>query len=481
MKSSQSVTVNPAPVNPAPVNSATVIGAGFAGLLSALRLRQAGVRVTVLDHLTRAGGKAALGPVQGGWDSFSSGPTVVTMPQVFRGVHRRLGLPEPVLSPARPTTHYSYPDGRTFSPEALDVAGSLDSTLSQLSAQEGRDYVRLLNHARQMYEDAAPTFIFGPPPGRLELARYALTRGTNAAPHLRLSQLVQSGPHLTPFWLRFATYLGADPYQAPAVLHNIAWVELGQGVWHMQGGMGAFAARLEARARELGVQFEYGARVEHLISRDGKVVAAHTSRGVFTADAWVSATDRSLTSGWLGRGPERQARGVSGFAVQLRFSEDLGHAHHLLFPPEYAREWRDIGAGRLPTDPTLYLHLDGERGFLLVNAPPRPEAVGDAREYALFLLRQLAARMPLPVVDWHALSPLDYARTAQGGALYGRAPHGLMGSLRPDWRFAGLSNLVQVGGTVHPGGGVPLSMLSGWNGAGALIGEGYDGLKYFSS
>ena len=107
--------------------------------------------------------------------------------------------------------------------------------------------------------------------------------------------------------------------------------------------------------------------------------------------------------------------------------------------------------------------------------------MGDAREYALFLLRQLAARMPLPVVDWHALSPLDYARTAQGGALYGRAPHGLMGSLRPDWRFAGLSNLVQVGGTVHPGGGVPLSMLSGWNGAGALIGEGYDGLRHFSS
>ena len=92
-------------------------------------------------------------------------------------------------------------------------------------------------------------------------------------------------------------------------------------------------------------------------------------------------------------------------------------------------------------------------------------------------MRQLAARMPLPVVDWHALSPLDYARTAQGGALYGRAPHGLMGSLRPDWRFAGLSNLVQVGGTVHPGGGVPLSMLSGWNGAGALIGEGYDTLS----
>ena len=229
------------------MNSAIVIGAGFAGLLSALRLRQAGVQVTVLDTLSRAGGKAALGPAEGGWDSFSSGPTVVTMPGVFRGVHERLGLSAPVLSPARPTTRYRYPDGRIFAPEALDVAGSLEPTLEQLSVQEGKDYVRLLHHSRQMYEDAAPTFIFSPPPGKAELARYALTRGHRAAPHLKLAQLVQSGPHLTPFWLRFATYLGADPYQAPAVLHNVAWVELGQGVWHLQGGLGGFAARLAAR------------------------------------------------------------------------------------------------------------------------------------------------------------------------------------------------------------------------------------------
>jgi 1-hydroxycarotenoid 3,4-desaturase len=464
-------------VTRAGMNSVIVIGAGFSGLLAALRLRQAGLNVTVLDNLTRAGGKAALGLREGGWDQFSSGPTVVTMPEVFRGVHTRLGLPDAQLSPARPTTRYSYPDGRVFAPEALDLAGSLDSTLVQLSTQEGRDYVRLLEHSRQMYEDAAPTFIFGPPPGRLDLARYALTRGKNAAPHLKLSQLVQSGPHLTPFWLRFATYLGANPYQAPAVLHNIASVELVQGVWHMDGGLAGFASRLAAKAREVGVIFEQGTQVEHLISQRGRVVAAHTNRGVFTADAWVSAADRSLTSQWLGRGPERQARGVSGFAVQLQFSEDLGHAHHLLFPPEYAREWRDIRAGQLPTDPTLYLHLDGTRGFLLVNAPPRPEAVQDAGEYARFLLRQLAARLPLPIADWNALSPADYARTAQGGALYGRAPHGLTGSLRPGWQFAGLSNLVQVGGTVHPGGGVPLSMLSGWNGAGALIGAEYDGLR----
>ena len=170
---------------------------------------------------------------------------------------------------------------------------------------------------------------------------------------------------------------------------------------------------------------------------------------------------------------------MSGFALQLRLDGDLGQAHHIFWPERYEREWQDIRAGHLPTDPTLYLHLDGQRAFLLVNAPPHPELLRPemgATGHGEFLLRQLQRRFPLPVQHWHALSPADYARTSLGGALYGRAPHGLIGSLRPGWQIGEVRNLVQVGGTVHPGGGVPLSMLSGWNGAGALLGLPYDAL-----
>ena len=257
--------------------SVIVIGAGFAGLAAALRLARAGAQVTVLDRLERPGGKAALG-----WADFSSGPTVVTMPQIFRGLHQRLGWGEPLLTPARPTTTYHYAgklSGRTFAPEALNVAGSLDSTLSQLSAREGRAYTRLLGASRRMYQGAAPTFLFGPPPGKLKLARYALRHGLGAAPGRTLAQFVRSGPLLTPFWLRFGTYLGADPYQAPAVLHNVAWVELGQGVWHLGEGEGAglgyFAAQLGEEARTLGVRFEQGVTVKHLIRSGSRIMGVH--------------------------------------------------------------------------------------------------------------------------------------------------------------------------------------------------------------
>ncbi len=455
-----------------------VIGAGFAGLAAALRLARAGARVTVLDALDGPGGKAALGLTE-----FSSGPTVVTMPQVFRALHARLDLPAPELSAARPTTTYHAPGGRLFAPEALHVAGSLEPTLAQLSRAEGRRYAALLASSRRMYLDAQDTFLFAPPPGPARLARYALTRGRRAAPLSPLHRHVRSGPFMTPFWLRFATYLGADPYRAPAVLHNIAWVELGYGVWHLRGGLLDLARTLHAQAEALGVRFEFGTRVTSLSAHGGLILGAHTSQGAFAADAWVSAADRALTLSWLGGAEKPTPRGVSGFALQLQLSEDRGQAHHIFWPAEYAREWRDIRAGRLPRDPTLYLHLDGTRAFLLVNAPPDPGVTDRPEEYGAWLLARLQERLrdtpggPLPVAEWRALSPAEYARTAKGGALYGRAPHGLTGSLRPGWQLPHARNLAQVGGTVHPGGGVPLSVLSGWNGAGQLLGLPFDDLE----
>ncbi|AZI42847.1 NAD(P)/FAD-dependent oxidoreductase [Deinococcus psychrotolerans] len=464
--------------------STIVLGAGFAGLAAALRLARAGASVTVLDRLERPGGKAALG-----WTDFSSGPSVVTMPDIFRGLYQRLEWAQPLLTPARPTTTYHYAgklSGRTFAPEALNVAGSLDSTLAQLSRSEASQYRRLLDVSRQMYQDAAPTFLFGPPPSRVQLARYALTKGRRAAPLKSLAQLVQSGPLLTPFWLRFATYLGANPYKAPAVLHNIAWVELGLGVWHLgegpSGGLGALAARLGEEAEQLGVRFEYGVTVKHLLRSGRQIIGAHTDQGAYSAEQWVSAADHATTTRWLGLPPEKAPRGISGFALQLRLERDVGRAHHLFFPAEYRQEWRDIALGKLPSDPALYLHLDGQRAFLLINAPPNPNIVADPYTYGAALLDNLQARYAekygaaLPVSSWLPLDPALYALTGMGGAIYGAAPHGLLGSLRPGWTHTAARNLVQVGGTVHPGGGVPLSLLSGWNGAGQVLGLPYDDL-----
>ncbi|MFC6592738.1 hypothetical protein ACFP81_12525 [Deinococcus lacus] len=117
-----------------------------------------------------------------------------------------------------------------------------------------------------------------------------------------------------------------------------------------------------------------GAEVQRLRTEGRRVVAAITASGAeYPADLFVSAADQALTRQWLGQPAPLRPQGVSGFAVQLRLHAVVEPAHHIFWPADYRAEWQDIRAGRLPLEPTLYLHLDGQQGFLLVNAPPAPQ------------------------------------------------------------------------------------------------------------
>lgn len=437
---------------------AVVIGAGFAGLGAALRLAKLGYQVTVLEQQSGPGGKAI------GFQGLPSGPTVLTMPHVVQRIFAETGGQAPALQEVSPLTQYTWPDGRRFAPER-----NLDATLAQLSVSEARDYRRLLQKAEQLYRAAAPTFIEGPPPGFSQLAQYGLRHGWAAQPLQGLEALVRSGPYLSPFFLRFATYMGANPYQAPAVLHNIAWVELGMGVYHAVGGMQGLALALAQLAERLGVQMAYEQRVVALQTQQHRVYQVHTAQGSLDADLVVSAADRHFTLGWLGWPPPKYPLGVSGLALLFHLDQELPLSHQVFFSSNYAAEWQQLSRGQLAAEPTLYWHTDGPKGFLLVNMPNlglRPAS--DLSDYAQHLEALLRQKVLMPKAQRIVLTPQHYSHTARLGALYGKAPHGLLGTLRHGWRVGGLQNLVQVGGTVHPGGGVPLSLLSGWNGAAYL-------------
>jgi 1-hydroxycarotenoid 3,4-desaturase len=434
---------------------ALVIGAGFAGLSAALRLRQAGLEVWVVDQLLEPGGKAA------GWEGVPTGPTVLTMPEIPRRIFASLGATLPPMQSISPLTRYTWPDGRQFAPE-LD----LSQTISQLNPAEAKQYQYLLEQARIMYEDARNTFIFSSPPSLYKLGQYALRHGAKAHPFKTLAQLVESGPYLTPFFLRFATYMGANPYQAPAVLHNIAWVELGLGIYHIPGGMRALVDALVAQAKAMGIGFLWGEKALSMNYIGANVSALQTDKGWHTADYFVSSADRHFTLGWLGLPVPKAALGVSGIAILMHLEEALAVGHQVYFSSNYSEEWAAIALGKPSPEPTMYLHTEGKTAFLLVNAPSGSSIPPG---YADMLMERIQKLHPLPVSSYKVLGPADYAQTAYKGALYGRAPKGLVGSLRPGWRIGQFNNLVQVGGTVHPGGGVPLSMLSGWEGAGWLL------------
>jgi phytoene desaturase len=473
---------------------ALVLGAGVAGLAAAIELARAGAEVTVVERTDRPGGKAGEFAADG--FRFDTGPSVVTLPDVIAAPFTELGRPFPVeLEPLDPVARYRFASGRV-----LDVRRDVDATTAQLAPREARAYRSLLEEARVLYEAAAPVFVHGPPPGPFALVRYGLRHGLRARPWARLPDLLArhgARGELRDLFLRFATYFGADPFRAPAVLHNIAWVELGVGVVAPRGGVAALVRAYADLALELGVRFRYGREVRALVPRPeaapdvriGPRGGGPDEETTVRPDRLISSLDRDRTARLAGRRPPgaRAEPSLSGLvlllAVEGRHPEVRRHT--LSMPADYAAEFAAIRAGRAPEDPTLYLSLsvrgtpgdapDGaENWFVMANAPPlAPDGRGiEEAAYARRMEERLVERGWLTPGSFRrlaALGPTHLATLADRGAIYGAAPHSLLATLRPPQRLPGLARTALAGGTVHPGGGLPLAISSGRQAARTLL------------
>jgi phytoene desaturase len=273
---------------------------------------------------------------------------------------------------------------------------------------------------------------------------------------------------------RFATYAGADPRRAPAALAVAGYVEHAFGAWHVRGGQYAIVEALARRLGALGGELRLGARVtaiEHAGGRARGVVLAGGER--VHADVVVWNGDELALDRLLGRAPERVSeRSLSGLALMLGLrGVTPGRAHHeIRFPASYDAEFDDLFAGRVPREPTVYLSTSSasdpgvapagnENLFVLVNAPAEaPAQAIDALEERV--IDRLGVRERIVVRARRGPAELERETGAVGGAIYGAAPHGRLAPLRrPGPRVRGVRGLLRVGGTVHPGGGLPLVML----------------------
>jgi phytoene desaturase len=474
---------------------ALVLGAGMAGLAAAIELARGGADVTVVEKASGPGGKA--GELRRDGFRFDTGPTVVTLPDVLEAPFRDLGRPLPVaLRPLEPLARYRFASGRV-----LDVRRDVEATCAQLAPEEARAYRSLLEEARVLYEAAAPVFVHGPPPGPLRLAAYGVRHGLRARPWARLPDLLArhgARGELRDLFLRFATYFGADPFRAPAVLHNIAWVELGLGVVAPVGGVAALVRAYARLARDLGVRLRYGEEVTAIVPRHAAAPEVRVARAgeaearTLRPERLVSTLDRDRTARLAGRPPPgaRAEPSLSGLVLLLAVQgrHDEVRRHTLSMPSDYAAEFAALRAGRAPDDPTLYLSLSvrdtpedapsgTENWFVMANAPAlRRDGGGvDEEAYARRIEAILVERgwlRPGSFQRLAALGPRHLAGLAERGAIYGAAPHSLGATLRPPQRLPGLERTALAGGSVHPGGGLPLAVISGRQAARSLTSRG---------
>jgi len=243
-----------------------IIGAGVGGLSAAIRLAAQGRQVLVLEKNDQVGGKMSEKREQGfRWDS---GPSVITMLPVFEELFRAAGKDLGdylTLEPVNPLTRYFYPDGTQ-----LDLYSDLPATLEQIERIAPRDvegYQRFLAYAAEIHRITGPVFIYNEPPQISRLLKVNPGDVRKVDPMRTMQQAIEShvrSPHMRQLLGRFATYVGASPYLAPATLNVIAHVELNEGVWYPQGGIYSIALALQRLALELGVEIRTGCQVEQI-------------------------------------------------------------------------------------------------------------------------------------------------------------------------------------------------------------------------
>ncbi|WP_455381815.1 phytoene desaturase family protein [Salinispira pacifica] len=482
-----------------------VVGAGLGGLSAAVHLARRGFSVTLYEQSDAPGGKAGSKRIEG--YRFDTGPSLVTMTDVFRELFLEAGRdPEDYLSfvPLDVICRYFFSDSTRL--DAYADTGELAVEIADKTGEPAGQLSAFLAYSRRIYEVAGDLFLRHSLHDRSTFISATFLRSLRRVfridPFRTMDRAVGSffaDPRARQLFDRYATYNGSDPYRTPATLNIIPHVEYNLGGYAAAGGIFSIPTAVERLARELGVEFHYGTRVDRLATERGSGASPPWPvRGVVVDgreelfDAAVSNVDVTLTyrnllsdpSAPLLRRYERQEPSSSGvvfyWGIDREFSELT--VNNIFFSGDYRREFDDIfRRGCLPADPTIYVNITskvtpsdapsgGENWFVLVNAPydRGQEWAREIAELRTRVLRKLSGALGQDVERHIAveevMSPADIAERTGSyrGSLYGISSNSpLAAFLRHPNRSKRYPGLYLCGGSVHPGGGMPLSVLSG--------------------
>ena len=477
-----------------------VVGAGIGGLCTAARLAKAGHSVTIFEASDRTGGKCRTEWI--GRYAFDTGPSLLTLPAVYRDFFQRTGdvmgrILE--LEEVNPSFDYRFHDGKSVKFANLSRKKTLSSIEESLGKDAAAEWDRVMVQAEAMWDVSREPFI----ESELKSAASLLKRPRllkdlkTIAPWKSLRGIGISNPYLAKIMDRYATYSGSDPRLAPAVLSTIAFVEEAFGAWHIKGGVGTLSEKITERCEKLGVTIHLNSYVQEIVLTGGRVSGVivngnkqNFDRVVANADALfvyeklLAPTNKVVK---IRKQLAKQEPSLAGFSLLLGLkpSESTPLAHHtILFPENYNLEFESIFTTRSPVErPTIYIcaprdplmvkDKGHEAWFVLVNAP-RHSTGSDGfdwsdkdfkRRYANAIIDQIEAsgipiRNRLEVLEIRTPLDLQTSVNAPGGSIYGTSSNGARSAFARAKNRSPIRGLYLVGGSAHPGGGLPLVGLS---------------------
>lgn len=481
-----------------------VIGAGMGGMTAAARLARAGHSVTLYEASNTFGGKLRTEWI--GRFAFDTGPSLLTLPAVYKDFFIRTGKPLGLLcemTSVDPSFDYRFADGTNVKFANLSRHHTLHAIREAYGDEVSKEWDQMMKRATAMWDVSREPFIeseLGSPISLLK--RKSVLRDIFIiAPWKSLRTFADehlSDPHLRYILDRYATYSGSDPRKAPAVLATIAYVEEAFGAWHIKGGLGTLAHLVHQRCLDVGVDFHFNSRVAQINVTKGVACGVTLSDGtIIDADAVIANADAALIYRELIKGEDRKLRkvrknlkaadaSIAGFTLLLGLrrssSEKLSH-HTILFPEDYNAEFNAIFNQKKPVEkPTIYICAPHDEQMVkdssleswtvLVNAPFHGVGGFDwsdesfARDYAQRIIDQIesrgiSVRDRLESLTIRTPADLERATSAPGGSIYGTSSNGARAAFMRAKNRSPIKNLYCVGGSAHPGGGLPLVGMSG--------------------
>ncbi len=472
-----------------------IIGSGVAGMATAVRLAVLGFEVVVYEQNSYPGGKLSAFEKDG--FQFDAGPSLFTQPQhieelfAFAGEHVEKYFSYKKLPVA---CKYFYENGTVIN--AYTDVEKFAGELSDKAGEHPDNVKRYLKNSGNLYDNIGSVFLNHSLHKR---KTWLHTRSLKALKSLKLSYVFSSlGRYNTKQFFkketqqifnRFATYNGSNPFKAPAMLSLIPHLEQNEGAFYPAGGMISITNALYKLALAKDVKFYFNAPVQKIIYSENVASGVVVYDENVTADAVVSNADIYFTyKNLLGNTRRaakilKQERSSSALVFYWGVNKKMAQLdlHNILFTKDYPEEFQHIfKIKKLYHDPTVYINITSkmepdncpaghESWFVMINVAANTnydeaDFTAIARKYIIEKINAvLKEDIAAHIVSEEILHPqLMQAKTGSYlGSLYGTSSNSKTAAFFRHANFtARVKNLYFCGGSVHPGGGIPLCMSS---------------------
>ena len=472
-----------------------VIGSGIAGLAVSIRLALKGYNVQVFEQNSYPGGKLSSFSIKD--YRFDAGPSLFTMPHLVTELFKLAG--EDVknyfeFSKKEIACNYFWQDGTSFT--AYGERKKFLKEVEKIFDEPQYNVDQYLKKAKKKYDLTSSLFL---EQSLHKLKTFISLDTLKALFQLKTFELQKSlhqantqsfsSPHLIQLFDRYATYNGSDPYQTSGIMTLIQHLESAYGTFVPKKGMVSITESLFGLAKRLGVKFSFETGVKEIKVKLGVVSGIKTNSGSFSSDYVISNMDVFHTYKKLlpneippiNRLKQERSSSAVIFYWGIKQSFPDLDLHNIFFSKNYKKEFQAIFKDKtVSEDPTIYINVtskevvgDAPKGcenwFVMINTPADhgqdwTQIVNRLRSHIITnISKRLNVDLKNLIVCEEVLTPPDIESKTQSymGALYGASSNDTMAAFLRHPNFSNrIKNLYFCGGSVHPGGGIPLCLLS---------------------